>query len=360
MLGSAACIAALLAGCSSSPGGGSDNGSGQSGSPGSSSAPAPTDGGDSISGLLALAPPVPADDLGVVGVTRWHAAADAYGVDVPETGASKDELMEYLRALTVEGGIVGASDLMDVTTASSMATEDDFGYFRQQIAADISVGQPPRRMHAARGEFDPDRIAEATRAGTVGPDVEEVEVAGVPVLRWREDFEARYDQLTALSRIGSSGRLAAPDNRTLLYAAHDDGIADLIEAAGGGESLADDPDLGPIAEELDAHDVLATQLMLRPDGSKLAYTAVGVGYAWDGSGRMVLVYSTESEEDSESVAEDVETLVTTGSTLGSRQPWSELLTDPEFAVDGRMVTATFGLEKSLAWAAFVQQRETLF
>jgi hypothetical protein len=76
---------------------------------------------------------------------------------------------------------------------------------------------------------------------------------------------------------------------------------------------------------------------------------------------MVLAYSTDSESDAEAVASAVEELVTSGATVASRRPWSELLTDPDIGTDGSLVTATFALESPPArWAAFLLSRENLF
>ena len=161
--------------------------------------------------------------------------------------------------------------------------------------------------------------------------------------------------------MGGAGRLGLPDDGTLLYAGYDDGIAGLVEAQQGGDSLADDADLAAVAGALDAEDVLSAQLTYRPDGSDLPYAAVGVGVAWDGAGRLVLAYSTGSESDAQSLAADVEELVTSGETAATRQPWSELLTDPEVATDGPLVTATFTIEGPPArWATFLYNRENLF
>jgi hypothetical protein len=319
-------------------------------------------GDDSIAAMLALLPRVDPEEVGVVSVSRWHAAAEAYGVPVPADGASSDEVLAYLVALnTDDGGVAQASDLMGLLTAASASTEDEFGFGRQQIAADVTAGVPPRALHAARGDFAPDAVIDATLAGPVAEDVEEVEVQGVPVLRWGDDLETDFERIHVLSQVGGAGRLGLPDDRTLLYAGYDDGIAGLVEAQQGGDSLAGDDDLATVAGALDAEDVLSAQLTCRLDGSDLPYVAAGIGVAWDGGGRMVLAYSTESDSDAESVASAVEELVASGNTAASGQPWSELLTEPEVATDGSLVTATFTIEGPPArWAAFLINRENIF
>ena len=347
----------LVSGCGSDGDGGGD-GAGDGG-------PAVLGGGgsdDSLTAMLALLPPMEDDELGVVTVSRWHAAAEAYGVPVPDAGADEDELLDYLTSLTTgDGGLIAGSNLANLDTALSAPTEDQFGFALQQIAADISVGLPPGVLSAARGEFDPDAIAEATRSGPVADDVEEVEVAGVPVLRWREDFDTDFDQINALSPIGSAGRLGLPDDRTLLYAAHDDGIEALVDAQQGGASLADDEDLAAVARALDAQDVLSAQLTLRPGGSDLSYETVGIGFAWDDGGRVVLAYSTGSEADAESLASSLEDLLTSGDTVAGGQPWSELLAEPEIRAEGSVVTVVATAEGPAArWAAFLFRRENLF
>ena len=312
--------------------------------------------------MLVLLPPIDPEEVGVVSVSRWHAAAEAYGVAVPADGASSDEVLDYLTALTIEdGGVAQASDLMALQTAAVASTEDEFGFGRQQIAADITAGLPPRALQAARGDFDPDAVVEATLSGPVVDDVQQVDVDGVPVLRWGDDLDHDLDRVHVLSQIGGAGRLAVPDERTLLYAGFDDGIAGLVAAQQGGESLADDDDLAAVAGALDAEAVISAQLTYRLDGSDLPYVTVGIGLVWDGGGRMVLAYSTDSESDAEALASDVEELVTSGETVATRQPWSELLGDPDVATDGSLVTATFTIEGSPArWAALLPNRENLF
>lgn len=318
--------------------------------------------GDSIAAMLALLPPMEPRELGIVSVSRWHAAAEAYGVEVPPAGAPTDEILDYLTALTTEdGGVAEASDLMALRTAASAPVEDQFGFGLQQIAADIAAGSPPERLHAARGDFDPEAITEATRSGPVGEDVEEVDVDGVPVLRWREDFDTDFEQVHALSPVGGAGRLGLPDDSTLLYAGYDDGIEGLVDAVQGGASLADDEHLAAVAGALDAADVLSAQLTYRPEDSDLTYEAVGIGIAEDDGGRVVLAYSTGSPSEAQTLASAVAELVTSGETVAGNRPWSDLLGDPQIGTDGSLVTATFALDGPPArWAAFLYSRENLF
>jgi hypothetical protein len=321
-----------------------------------------TGAGDSIVAMLAVLPPMDPEEIGVVSVSRWHAAAEAYGVPVPADDASSDEVLDYLLALTTEdGGVAQASDLMGLLTAATASTEEEFGFGRQQIAADITAGLPPRTHQAAHGAFDPDAVVDATLAGPVGDEAEQVDVDGVPVLRWGDDLEHDLQQIHVLSQVGGAGRLGLPDDRTLLYARYDDGIAGLVQAQQGGDSLADDDHLAAVAGVLDAEGTLSAQLAYRLDGSDLPYVAVGVGVAADDGGRMVLAYSTDSESDAQAVASEVEELVTSGATVAGGRPWSDLLTDPDIGTDGSLVTATFALEGPPArWAAFLLSRENLF
>ena len=337
-------------------------GTGSPAAPESSTAGDGTGADDSIAAMLSLLPPIDAEEIGVVSVSRWHAAAEAYGVTVPADGASSDDVLDYLLALTTDdGGVAQASDLMGLRTAAIASTEDEFGFGRQQIAADITAGLPPRALHAARGDFDPDAVVDATLSGPVADDVEEVDVRGVPVLRWGDDLEPDVERIHVLSQVGGAGRLALPDDRTLLYAGYDDGIDGLIDAQQGGESLADDDDLAAVAGALDAEGTLSAQLTYRLDGSELPYVAAGIGLAWEDGGRMVLAYSTASESDAESVASAVGELVSSGQTVAGDQPWSELVSDPDIRTDGSLVTATFTLAGPPArWAAFLINRENLF
>lgn len=334
------------------------------GAPEASESPASETGADdSIAAMLGLLPPIDPDDVGVVTASRWHAAADAYGAAVPADGASSAEVADYLVALTTgDGGLAPASDLMGLRTAASTSIQEEFGFARQQIAADITAGLLPQALHAARGDFDPDAIVEATLSGPVADDVEEVEVQGVPVLRWREDGDNELSEPTALSLTGGAGRLGLPDDRTLLYAQDDDGIEALVDAEQGGESLADDDDLSAVAGALDAEDTLSAQLTYRLEGSDLPYVAVGIGFAWeDDRGRVVLAYSTDTESDAQSVADAVEELVTSGRTVVGDRPWNELLGDPDIRTGGSLVTATFSVDGPAArWPAFLLNRENIF
>lgn len=308
--------------------------------------------------------PIPANDgVGsITSVTRWRAAARAYGIEVPDADAANADVLAYLAALTTgTGGLVPASDLISAQDAATSSTQDQFGYRRQSIWTEAASGRAPRLLQAARGEFDPDAITEATKAGPVAADLTQVEVDGVPVLRWRADLAVGSGKPTALSRTGSAGRLGLPDDRTLLYAAHDAGISDLIYAYQGGPSLADDPDIAAVAEALDGQGALSALITPSIGGGGLEYEVAGAGFGWDGRARMILVYSTASTSAGNALGDELEELVTEGRTLGTRAPWSDYLAEPHIVTDGAVVTATFTLQgSSTAWAQFVYRGENLF
>ncbi|WP_409332553.1 hypothetical protein [Trujillonella humicola] len=345
-------LALLSAACSPTTGGG--------GSPAGAGGAA--GGEDSVLGMLALLPPLDADELGVVTVTRWHAGAAAHGVEVPGPGADADAILDYVAALTLDdGGLAQGSALLDLTTVARSSTEEDFGFGAQQIAADVSAGLPPRVLSAARGDFDPEAVTEATLAGPVGAGTEQVEVDGVPVLRWLGDLETDLSQRHALSPVGLAGRLGLPDGGTLLHAGSDDGIARLVAAATGGPSLADDEDLAAVAAALDAEGVLAAQLTTRPEGSDLGYDAVGIGLVRDGAARVVLAYATGSAAEAATLSAEVEELLTAGSSRAGGRPWSSLLSDPDVGTEGSLVTVTATVEGPAGlWARFLPVRENLF
>jgi hypothetical protein len=352
-------IAVLITGCS-----GGSGGAGPTGSSGSTAPPAGD--GDSIAEMLALLPEADGDETSIITITRWHAAARAYGIDVPGADASTEEIVDYVTALTLgEGGLTSASDLMSLQVIASQSTQEQFGFRRQDISAEATAGTAPRRPQAARGRFDADEIAQATADGPVGPDVEQVETDGVPVLRWREDFDVDLKQITALSRLGSAGRLAVPDESTLLYATYDQGIDDLIAAHDGGPSLADDRNLAAVARALDDQGALSALILGPDDGGGLTYLAAGIGWAYaagDGDGgRMLLTYATGSAADARALADELEDLVVNGRTMMTKAPWSDYLTDPDIAVDGTQVVASFGVEGPAGrWAQFVYTGENLF
>ncbi|MGY1747552.1 hypothetical protein [Blastococcus sp. SYSU D00695] len=352
----------LVPACSSTTTGSGTPGAGASGSPAAPTSAA-GDPVDSVAAMLGLLPPMGDDELGVVTVSRWHAAAQAYGVDAPPAGTPVEELVGgYLVPLTTEqGGLVRASDLLSLDTVAVQPVEEQFGFAVGQVAADVSAGTPPRTVSAARGDFDPDAIAEATGSGPVGDEVTEEDVDGVRVLSWLDDLENDLQRPTALSATGSAGRLGLPDEQTLLLARDDDGIAALVAATQGGDSLADDADLAAVATALDGEDVLSAQMLRRPAGSELTYEAAGIGFAWDGSGHVVLAYSAASESDAQALAADVEELLTGGSTVRGSRPWSELLPDPVVRADGTVVVVTSdGTGPSARWSAFLPAGEALF
>lgn len=289
-------------------------------------------------------------------------AAQAYGVQVPAPSDDDEAVTQYLMALTATDGAVGpGSALMSVTYAAMRSTADEFGYDRQSIAADITAGSPPRLLSAATGEFDSDRIVSATLAGPVGPDATQKSVDGAPLLRWREDFQIELQQVTALSPIGSAGRLAVPDDATLLYATFDDGIESLIDAADGSNgTLADDADLAELAAALDEHNALSAMLMRRPSTSTLGdYKSVAVGFSWDGSPHVIMVYAASSPSDAKALAAQVEDVAVSGVSETTRQPWSDLLPNPQVRDDGNLVIATFDSSNASLWASIAQRQENL-
>lgn len=306
-------------------------------------APSGTTGGsapaaDSVEAMLRLLPKLEYDADLQLTVNRWHAAAAAYGIDIPAADAGTAEVANYVISLPA---MARTTSLTNAGYAQKWSTDEQFGYSRQSISVEAQMGPPPNDRGIAIGEFDLGAVTAATTSGPVGPDVQQIDVGGVPVLRWRDDFKVNQRQLNVLSAVGSSGRLAVPDPGTLLYSTYDRGIQDLIDVHQGRPSLADDSDVTALARLLDDRGVITARIEDGYEDGPLASIYLASGFFWDGEPEVVLAYQTPSEASASALAENLKSIFSGNIPGSDPKPWSTAIADLDVELDGPMAIATF-------------------
>lgn len=300
------------------------------------SAPAAPD--DSFAAMLKLLPPSPAGNI-MLSINRYHAAARAQQVPIPGDDASAEDLVTFYGSLQ---GLTLASDITSPPWIEGGSTEEQFGYRRQAVSADARLGRTPG-YQLARGDFDADAITEGMQTGPLAERVEVTEVDGVEVLRWLKDQATDVDLVTSLSPLGRSGRLAIPDDSTLLLAETDELIDNLISRQrGNGPSLADDPAMSSLASVLDDRQALSGDFQSHDGGSTpnvLQYSVSACGSYQDSMLRLVLAFATDSEADASKLADQLRTLMTSAVPDQDLQ-WSDVLADAQFAASDSTTVVT--------------------
>lgn len=358
-----------------------------------------------VASMLRLMP-ADADPSAPVFVNLYAKAPEQLDVEPPAADAGKETVAEFYRtlfAVEVDASGYVPSDLWAAQTQQGPEVDGEFGYAPQALTADIYAGAPPEVYTAAVGTVSGERIAERAAKSQVGDDVTTREVDGVDVVSWFGDNEMDPENPHALSQLGGSGRLAAPDDAALLYARTDASMEALLGAYHEDvESLADNADLLAVAEALDEQDVRAAALSAQPvdtpperitpeqldvtaqlAGWVGAYRAYGIGVvrgadegeamAGGGPGLMprrgvaeevedfgerLVVVLVADEDSAADVAEALERVATEGQSWHGL-PWSELLSDPSVDVDGSVITASFAVTRAQLWYQLVTQQDSL-
>lgn len=361
--------AAVLAGCGSGVDGGDDA--------------SPAGGDGPPSGVEAALAFVPATDgaADFVVVNDIAAAADAAGLTAPDPGASEQEVGAYLSPLSGIGDdstvAVAPSDLLIQSAIDDAGWRDEVGFGVIDLSGDVTSGQPPDDLQTFFGDFDEDAVEQAvTTDPSWSGQLEEVEHGDEQYWSWGEDGAVDPSGQSTVRRLGESARLFVDDDAGVAYWANTTGTmeAALDTFAGDAASLADDPELGPMAAALDG--LGAYSAILTADGEALQtpegiptrgegptlepYEAVATGAAVvDGQARLLVVLVNADEATAQANADVLARIVAEGESAVNGRPWSDALGAGDVTVDGTVVAASFPTDDPRLWNGVVVSRDTL-
>jgi hypothetical protein len=333
-----------------------------------------SDGGpDAASGIEASLSVVPATEgaSDFVVVNDFADAAAAAGVTPPGAGADESALIAYFRELSGldEGpAAVAPAELTQQSAIDDAGWRAELGWAPVDLTGDVSAGEPPNHLQAFFADFDAAAVDDAVHTDPTWSDqLEEVTYDGLTYYSWGEDASIDPAGQSTVRRLGESARLFVDEDAGLAYWTR---TTELMEQAldtftGGAPSLADNPELGPMAAALD--DLGAYSAALTADAEAFAgggelepYDAVATGAAVvDGQPRLLLVYANPDEATAEANAETLADLVANGASSANGRPWSDALGAGEIEVDGTLVTASFPTEDARLWNGIFLQRDSL-
>ena len=359
--GAALLVAAsvLAAGCGSGVSGDGDAG------------PAGDAGDGGVQAALSFVPAIEGAADFVV-VNDIAAAADAAGLTAPDPGASEQEVGAYLSPLSGVGDdstvAVAPSDLLIQSAIDDAGWRDEVGFGVIDLTGDVTSGQPPDDLQTFFGDVDEAAVEQAvTTDPSWSGELEEVEHGDLTYWSWGDDGGIDPQRVSTVRRLGESARLFVDDDAGVAYWANTTATmeAALDTFTGDAPSLADDPELGPMAAALD--DLGAYSAVLTADGATFAgggelepYDAVASGAAVvDGQPRLLLVYANPDEATAQANAATLADLVADGESSANGRPWSDALGAGEIEVDGTLVTASFPTEDARLWNGIFLQRDSL-
>ncbi len=331
------------------------------------------DGPDDASGIEAALSIVPATEgaSDFVVVNDIATAADAAGVTAPGPGTDDTALGDYFTAISGSDDspvAVAPGELIRQNALEDADWRTELGWAPVDLTGDVSAGEPPNHLQAFFADFDAAAVDDAVHTDPTWSDqLEEVTYDGLTYYSWGEDASIDPAGLSTVRRLGESARLFVDEDAGLAYWTR---TTELMEQAldtftGGAPSLADDPELGPMAAALD--DLGAYSAVLTADAEQFAgagelepYDAVATGAAVvDGQPRLLLVYANPDEATAEANAETLADLVANGASSANGRPWSDALGAGEIEVDGTLVTASFPTEDARLWNGIFLQRDSL-
>jgi hypothetical protein len=336
------------------------------------------DGGSSGDGTmhaqLARIPDTAANRAFVV-VADHAAARAAVGVERPGDDATDDEILDHILELSLRAEI-GFPTITDLEqTHDQAAFRDELGFDAADLDAVARAGEPPEQLEVFVGEIVRDDVAAAVESDPIWSDeLATAEHADVEYWTWFDDGELDVERQSASRRLGQSLRIAVLDDGIVLSTRTTPTMeAALDVAAGDADSLADDEELGALADRLDELGAIAALFTDQAwsaeqsdDGPEplVPWTALASGVTLDDDGEPVLVFllAHADEGDADENAERLEAILDDGVSALTRTPWSELLQSPEVSVDGRVVALRAEIDGPRApfWQQVVLARDSLF
>jgi hypothetical protein len=315
-----------------------------------------------VSGALAALPDDGENQFVVWGdLTR---AAEIAGLDRPSDPGDSEAVIDYLNALTgtvrEDGDTTPPVAVMPPEAARTESAADmsgfvaDVGWSILQVDRFVERQSPPDSITLLAGDFDDGALTDA-----MGEPDDDVWVAGSG-----EPGEISVDEITPARPIGESLWLSRRAGDGLLSITRDPDTQATADAALAGDAeggvLADDASLAAVAAALDEQSVYAAQVArpgidglgalgprVSPEEARQLCeemlpeptSAVATGVASDDEGPVVLFALAHLSADAASAnAEALENIVANGSSVLTREPWSE-----RFELDGVETTGDDGL-----------------
>lgn len=324
-----------------------------------------------IAAALSVVPATPGASDSVL-VNDLAAAAEAAGVTAPDAGADEDELVDYFRALSgTEGGAdvaVAPSQLVQTSPIDDADWRAEVGFAPVDVTGDVSAGLPPEQVQAVFGDFDEGAVDDAVRSDPTWSDqLDEVTYGDRTFYSWGEDGAIDPQGVSTVRRLGESTRLFVDGEAGIAYWTRTTEAMEqaLDTLAGNAPSLADDPELGPLADALDARDAYSAIFttdtdLFAGDGELEPYEAVATGAAVvDGQAQLLLVYTHADEASAQANADALATLVAEGESSRNGRPWSDVLGAGDVEVDGSLLIAAFPTEEPALWNEVMLGRDSL-
>lgn len=325
-----------------------------------------------MSAMLSLVPDTE-DARRLVVINDFAAARDALGLEQPDAGddeAIAEHVVEFARA-----GVTEPSEISGWGSVQFDAWRDELGFSPIDIEQDVTAGASPELIQALVGRFDRQAVEEALESDPTWSDaLETAEHDGTEYWQWGQDSDMDLERISPARRRGESARMALIDD-TLLWARSTASIERLIDAADGGDSLADDDAFSDMAAALDEAEAYAAVLSdepIPPDpratpaqrargGPTLGpYLAYGSGAAGEADDRlMILVLAHADDEAAEDNVARLRDVVEEGVSRSTRRPWRDVLDIADLRADGRLVVAVLRTEQPGLWATHVFQRDSL-
>lgn len=285
--------------------------------------------GFSVAAALAQLPASAADEAGSgleVYAADLEVGADQAGLTPPADPTDPEQVFEFISALA--GPTDGRRARLfvplpaDLLTAAgnTEAAVDELGFAVASIASFVSVEAPPARFLVVSGVELPEGLPEiAPGVGTIGSG---------------EDGEIDPEHRTAIRPLGRPLRVAEQDGQVAL-SPWTDPVTDWLDGAPSG-TLASDPTLAALAEQLDAESVISAAMFVF-DGRP--YRGVGLGWAADDRGPLgVAVFDYASTAEAELDRARVEAGFA-GDGDGSDAPVAEYLAVQTLEIRGSAIVA---------------------
>ncbi len=314
-------------------------------------------------------------------------------LDMDRDGAGPD-----LREIPIPTATIA---LMPGSNAYSYSFVEDFtssiGFQPLLMGQHLMIGDPPEQITMFKGEFDPRALVAAWKETGYQP----VETSsGIEAWSIGPDGEFAVDHLVQRFVIAAMNNVAIVDD-VLIYANTLDLLNVVLDhIAGGGATSLDDEVWGPVIQSLpetvvsamavtpemdwmwpnlDLERLEAIQSEMdavreavgpMPDVNAMIVAveegAVHVDFEWEGlpapvdAGTMFVRLGTQSAEDAEQAARVVVARSESLSSLGSGEPYSELIVAEREAAEGTTAAIDFTqLESPRVWSNLVLMRDVL-
>ncbi|MBI5090022.1 MAG: hypothetical protein HZB15_14460 [Actinobacteria bacterium] len=275
------------------------------------------------------------DDLVQIAYGDLDAATEASGVERPARTAGADETITWAQAIsspsTPDDGSPAIAAIFPEAVSPTMLAQieefrDEVGWSLLDVGAFIEFQQPPQVFTVIGGEIDATEIDDA-----VGAAQDDIWTVGEG-----DDFQTDLASRTAARPLGTPLRMAEHDG--LLAVSRS---TPPVQAWLGDEpSLADDPALGELAEQLDDARVYSAYL-LDVDGSTDTnpFDAVALGVATDDDQPIGLFVYHYADAAAAEQAVDAVTALFDGRSDLTQAPWTETFSSVDVAAHDDAVVA---------------------